>query len=202
MAFLDFKKAFNTIELQILLQKTGRAGLDPRAQEFLANYLSNRKQFTRIGGMASDPRGVRTGVPQGSTLGPLLILKRYTVGGKDVRLLNPHELIAASCLWCLDIQELTRADNRVFIEHISFISIHAKDDYFKDSAHVDYVLSVRSQQNMQVSPHFLNYLMVKASYIMVLRTLRLGKHPINHVEPLIPTQASPVNTVIDLFYTH
>ena len=64
------------------------------------------------------------------------------VSGKDVRRLNPHELIAASCLWCRDIQELTRADNRAFIEHIYFISIHTKDDYFKDSAHVDYVLSV------------------------------------------------------------
>ena len=62
--------------------------------------------------------------------------------GKDVRWLNPHKLIAASCLWSLDIQELTRAEYRAFIEHVSFISIHAKDDYFKDSAHVDYVLSV------------------------------------------------------------
>ena len=57
--------------------------------------------------------------------------------------LNPHELITASTLWCLDIQDLTVADYRAFLKHIHFISIRAHDDYFRDSVHVDYVMAVR-----------------------------------------------------------
>ena len=71
------------------------------------------------------------------------LLKHHTVGGKDVRKLNAYELIAASSLWCLEIQNLTVADYKAFIEHICLIAIRAKDDYYKDSAHVDYVLAVR-----------------------------------------------------------
>ena len=69
-------------------------------------------------------------------------LKRYTHRGKDVWKLNPHELIVASKLWCLDLQSLTVADYRAFLEHINCIRTRARDDYFKDSAHVDYVVAV------------------------------------------------------------
>ena len=61
-----------------------------------------------------------------------------------MRKLNAHELIAASTLWCLDIQGLTVVDYHSFLEHINFISIRARDDYFRDSAHVDYVMAVRN----------------------------------------------------------
>ena len=71
------------------------------------------------------------------------LLKHHTVGGKEVRKLNAYELIAASSLWCLEIQNLNISDYRAFLEHIALLAIRAKDDYYKDSAHVDYVLAVR-----------------------------------------------------------
>ena len=44
--FLDLKKAFDTINHNILLHKLGRSGLGPRCICFLNNYLSNRQQNT------------------------------------------------------------------------------------------------------------------------------------------------------------
>ena len=45
-----------------------------KTTSFLSNYLTNRKQFTKIDGHISNLRNITTGVPQGSTIGPLLFL--------------------------------------------------------------------------------------------------------------------------------
>ena len=72
--FLDFKKAFDTIDHQILIQKSEAAGLDHAMCNLISNYLTNRSQTTKINGTISGPRTIKIGVPQGSTLGPLLSL--------------------------------------------------------------------------------------------------------------------------------
>ena len=72
--YLDFKKAFDTVDHSILLWKLGRAGMGEGTCKLLENYLDNRKQCTKIGDRFSDEMNVTTGVPQGSTLGPLLFL--------------------------------------------------------------------------------------------------------------------------------
>ena len=72
--FLDFKKAFDTIDHNILQTKIKKAGLGIKTRSFLKNYLNNRKQYTQINGIESKLRDVKTGVPQGSTIGPLLFL--------------------------------------------------------------------------------------------------------------------------------
>lgn len=72
--FLDFKKAFDTVDHKILLWKLRKAGIGPKLCKLLANYLTNRKQRTKINGITSTCLDVKTGVPQGSTLGPLLFI--------------------------------------------------------------------------------------------------------------------------------
>ena len=68
---------------------------------------------------------------------------RYTIGARYVCKLNSCEVIAVSTLWCLDIDDLTIADYRAMLEHVNFVTTRARDDYFRDSAHVEYVLAIR-----------------------------------------------------------
>ena len=72
--FLDFKKAFNTINHKMLMYKVERARLGLKIGNFPKNYLSNRKQRTKLNNIESTTHIAKTRVPQGSTLGPLLFI--------------------------------------------------------------------------------------------------------------------------------
>ena len=72
--FLDFSKAFDTINHKILLQKLFHYGIRGKALEWFDNYLTERKQYVNINGQDSYQRLISCGVPQGSLLGPLLFI--------------------------------------------------------------------------------------------------------------------------------
>ena len=73
--FLDFSKAFDTVNHQILLAKLQKYfGIRDKPLDLLKSYLSNRYQYTKILQTQSELMSVSCGVPQGSCLGPLLFL--------------------------------------------------------------------------------------------------------------------------------
>ena len=72
--FLDLKKAFDTVNHNILLQKLHKLGIRGVAHKWLSDYLCNRQQFVSFDGVDSKYEKIICGVPQGSILGPLLFL--------------------------------------------------------------------------------------------------------------------------------
>jgi len=72
--FIDFQKAFDTVNHNILLSKIWKYGIRGKMHEWLSNYLKDRKQYTTINNMNSEVQEVQCGIPQGSALGPLLFL--------------------------------------------------------------------------------------------------------------------------------
>ena len=69
--FIDLKKAFDTVNFNILFDKLEHYGI-PAA--WFKSYLTGRKQFVYLNNKMSKLRDVVCGVPQGSILGPLLFL--------------------------------------------------------------------------------------------------------------------------------
>ena len=72
--FLDLTKAFDTINHKILIEKLEHYGIRGLAQHWFENYLTNRKQIAKYNEVRSKEMTLRTGVPQGSILGPILFL--------------------------------------------------------------------------------------------------------------------------------
>ena len=72
--FLDFKKAFDSVNHEILLSKLNSYGIRGSALELFKSYLTNRTQVTYVNKTVSNSNLISHGVPQGSVLGPLLFL--------------------------------------------------------------------------------------------------------------------------------
>ena len=74
LLLIDFSKAFDMVEHNILLDKLQHYGIRGTVLKWFQSYLSDRKQFVTIDGVDSDTKLIKYGVPQGSILGPLLFI--------------------------------------------------------------------------------------------------------------------------------
>ena len=69
---MDFKKAFDVIDHDLLLQKLFLYGMSDNALELFQSYLTSRQQCAIVGTKTSSLSTMKFGVPQGSVLGPIL----------------------------------------------------------------------------------------------------------------------------------
>ena len=72
MVLLDLRKAFDTVNHDIMIEKLRAAGI--ASTDWFQSYLTGRQQTVDVNGQRSDFLNISCGVPQGSILGPLLFL--------------------------------------------------------------------------------------------------------------------------------
>ena len=72
--YLDFAKAFDSVNHLILLRKLMKMGVSNKLLKWIKSYLANRKIRTKLNNNLSGPKELLCGVPQGSIVGPTLFL--------------------------------------------------------------------------------------------------------------------------------
>ena len=73
-AYLDFRKAFDTVPHQRLISKLKSYNIKGPILNWINSFLSDRTQFVKINNSSSSNLNVSSGVPQGSVLGPTLFI--------------------------------------------------------------------------------------------------------------------------------
>lgn len=72
LILLDQSKAFDVVNHKLIIAKLKYIGLSDVSLNWFSSYLSNRQQKVKINYIESDELTLRSGVPQGSILGPIL----------------------------------------------------------------------------------------------------------------------------------
>ena len=90
LLLLDFTKAFDTIDHDILLTKLNKLGFEGLILQWFETYLKGRQQYIKLGDILSNTQQIKTGVPQGSILAPLL----FSIYTND--LINSHNSFSVS----------------------------------------------------------------------------------------------------------
>ena len=72
--FLNLKKAFDTVDHEILISKLAKYGITGNENNSFQSYLTNRSQYCSIDSQVSDFMEIECGIPQGSCLRKLLFI--------------------------------------------------------------------------------------------------------------------------------
>lgn len=91
LILLDYSKAFDTLDHEVLFTKLKFFGLGNESLNFLRGYLLGRSQRVLVGGTASDFLQIDRGVPQGSILSPLLFSVYTSDFGSFLRTCGSHQ---------------------------------------------------------------------------------------------------------------
>ena len=72
IVLLDMSKVFDSIRHDFMLRKLRKVGVSESACDWFENYLSQRQQVVKFQNTVSDPLPLTIGVPQGSSMGPVM----------------------------------------------------------------------------------------------------------------------------------
>ena len=118
-AFIDFKKAFDCVDHDILLNKLQcQFGIRGPLLNWLTSYLTSRLQYTVLNGQRSRFSSVSSGVPQGSVLGPTLFVLYTSDLVESVQSGTVHMYADDTTIYCIgkSIDEVAAALNQSLTE--------------------------------------------------------------------------------------
>ena len=72
--YIDFSSAFNTLQSHVMVQRLLDQSIPLDLCSWILDFLSNRKQYVRVGDSYSSTITVNTGAPQGCVLSPVLFI--------------------------------------------------------------------------------------------------------------------------------
>ena len=87
VVFLDYSKAFNCLNHELLLQKLRRIDATDNTVSWFRSYFTGRQQRLKYNNSLSDPLPVSSGIPQDSVFAPQL----YNIYVNELLLQLPHE---------------------------------------------------------------------------------------------------------------
>ena len=82
--YLDFAKAFDKVDHDILCHKLKELGVSGRLGIWIREFLVGRSQQVSVDGLLSESFNVTSGIPQGTVLGPILFIIMICDLGKDL----------------------------------------------------------------------------------------------------------------------
>jgi ribonuclease P/MRP protein subunit RPP40 len=84
IVYLDFSKAFDKVDIAVLLAKLKKSNIKGKLLEWIQEFLTNRQQAVRVGSSLSTWKNILSGIPQGSVMGSLMFLVYISDLGEDV----------------------------------------------------------------------------------------------------------------------
>ena len=123
--FLDLRKAFDTVNHELLIKKLEHYGFRGQCSEYLRSYFDNRKQYVHVNGYDSSYRSVSCGVPQGSILGPLC----FSLYINDMPMAVKVEVVlfaddAAFIITCQTLAGLYQRITELFSDLFSYLNMN------------------------------------------------------------------------------
>ena len=183
VVYIDLKKAFDTVNHKIVLQKLEKAGVGIKLKMWFSNYLTDRTQCTYANDIESNVLPLACGVPQGSVLGPTLFLI-YINDVKDVLKHANHMLYADDTALYLSGNDLDVIEYNLQ-EDLNRFSVWCKQNVLtvnvQKTKYVIYGTSQMLKKARNLKFSFGNILLIREHYYKYLgmfldATLSFNKH--------------------------
>ena len=121
---MDFQKAFDTVDHQILLAKLNDYVIHGVSDDWFKSNLSNCSQHVSLHGHESGLAAINCGVPQGSALGPPLFLLYTNDLNQAIKFCKVHHFVDDTNLLCLSnstkkLNKLVNADLKCLVDWLN-----------------------------------------------------------------------------------